>query len=110
MTGCTTTVGIQSRWQGGCRSRHATPGRWILHKHLEPQNKGRLSVRVIDFEATMIREVFGQIGRTVPEMACWSPDGRHIAVLPFNFTEDMTRKVDAKDQDLRIAIVDVAGG
>ncbi len=89
--------------------RFSPDGRWVLHKHMEPEKKGRLSIRVIDFEATTVREVLGQVGRTVPEMACWSPDGRYIAVVVSNFKENMASKGGPEDQDGRIVIVDVAG-
>jgi len=85
--------------------RFSPDGKWVLHKHLD---KGRLSIRVIDFNATTVREVLGQVGRAAPETACWSPDGRYIAVLVFNFENDLASMGDVADQDWRIVIVDVA--
>lgn len=85
--------------------RFSPDGKWILYKHLE---KGRLSVNMIDFDATTVREVFAEVGRTAPETACWSPDGLYVAVLVFNFSDDMSTKGDVGAQDQHIVIVDVA--
>jgi len=89
--------------------RFSPDGRWILHKHMEPENKGRLSIRMIDFQATTTREVFGQVGRAAPETACWSPDGRYVAVIVFNYSEDLKSRGSLQEADYRIVIVDVTG-
>lgn len=86
--------------------RFSPDGQWILHKHME---KGRLSIRMVDFNGTTVREVLGQAGRAAPETACWSPDGRYIAVLMFNFGDDVGSMDDVANADRRIVIVDVAG-
>ena len=100
-----TTPGYHYSWD----PRFSPDGRWVLHKHMEPENKGRLSIRVIDFQATTVREVFGQVGRAAPETACWSPDGRYIAVAVFNWEENLSYRAGPEDRDCRIVIVDGTG-
>ena len=89
--------------------RFSPDGQWILHKHME---KGRVSIRMVDFNGTTVREVLGEAGRAAPETACWSPDGRYIAVVMFSFADDRVSRGDAANADwriVRIVIVDVAG-
>jgi Tol biopolymer transport system component len=64
---------------------------------------------MVDFNGRTVREVLGQAGRAAPETACWSPDGRYIAVLMFNFADDVGSMGDVANADWRIVIVDVTG-
>jgi Tol biopolymer transport system component len=84
--------------------RFSPDGKWILYKHLV---NGRLSVRVVNLDGTTGREVLGQVGRAAPEAACWSPDGRYIAALVFNYSDDLVSRGDIADQDWRFVIVGV---
>lgn len=69
-------------WDG----RFSPDGKKILYHHLT--NAEGNSVRTVDFDGANTKELVGESGLTVPFGAFWSPNGKQIAVVLFDYELD----------------------
>jgi RNA polymerase sigma factor (sigma-70 family) len=61
-----------------CYARFSPDGARIVYLH---QQRGVNSLHVMDLEGGKDREVLNEKDRLTPDSACWSPDGKRLAVV-----------------------------
>jgi Tol biopolymer transport system component len=61
------------------------------------------SIWVVDVDGTNARQIMKEEGQVTPDFACWSPDGKRLAVVRF------TTERDREDADTHIEIMDADG-
>lgn len=68
-------------------------------------------VVIVDRDGSNWREVFRGEGLTDPEELCWSPDGKRLAVVLFDWTEENGRRImrSEDDHNYRVLIIDKDG-
>ena len=84
-------------------ARFSPDGRSVLYT--DGTTEERRGIWVVDFEAKGRRRVFPVVGKDHQLSACWSPDGKQIAVVDF----DLNPGVDAPKGG-RLIVMDLDGG
>jgi Tol biopolymer transport system component len=98
--------------QGGlnCYAKFSPDGRRIVYTH-QTAKEGN-SIWVVDVDGKNAHEIIKEEGLASPDSAFWSPDGKQLAVMLFDWEVDEKGKkfVSAvKDANYRIAIMDADG-
>jgi beta-lactamase regulating signal transducer with metallopeptidase domain/Tol biopolymer transport system component len=108
------TDGTQERrlTQGGLNvyARFSPDGKKILYLH-QTRAEGN-SIWTVDVDGENATEIVREVGLASPDGACWSPDGKQIAVILFDWQLDENGKKTVRDPDLanfRIEIMDADG-
>jgi Tol biopolymer transport system component len=61
-------------------ARFSPDGSQIVYLFTDPDGKKSRSLRVMNTDGSGDRELVGDAGLVIPEDACWSPDGKYLAV------------------------------
>jgi Tol biopolymer transport system component len=85
-----------------CYPRFSPDSKWIVYLH-QTRKEGN-SIWVVDVDGKNAHCILKEDGGITPDYACWSPDGKHLAVLRF------TTGVDLKHADYHLQIMDADGG
>jgi Tol biopolymer transport system component len=91
-------------------ARFSPDGRKILYLHQTAKNGN--SIWVTDLDAKNAKEIVKEIELASPGGACWSPDGKQIAVLVFNWELDEKGKRILRDPEkanYRLELMDTDG-
>jgi RNA polymerase sigma factor (sigma-70 family) len=92
-------------------ARFSPDGKRILYTHQTA--KAGNSIWIVDVDGKNARELVKEVDLASPESAYWSPDGKQIAVIMFNWQLDENgRKVNRPDSDaadFRIELMDTDG-
>jgi RNA polymerase sigma factor (sigma-70 family) len=92
--------------------RFSPDGKRILYNYVHPE-RDEGGWWIMDADGKNAREVFRREGLTSSDGACWSPDGKHLAVVLFDWSVDengqkVLRRAD-EDANYRIEITDADG-
>lgn len=68
-------------------ARFSPDGRRVVYRFGDPNGERPPSLRVVNADGTGDRELVAYAGLVVPEDACWSPDGKYLAVHMVAFEE-----------------------
>jgi Tol biopolymer transport system component len=109
------TDGTQQRrlTEGGLNvySRFSPDGKKILYLHQTA--KAGNSIWTMDVDGKNAKEIVKEVGLASPDGAFWSPDGRQLAVILFNWERDdkgeRVNRAGSDAADYRIEIMDADG-
>jgi Tol biopolymer transport system component len=93
-----------------CYARFSPDGRKILYLH--QTGKEGNSIWVVDLDGKNAKEIIKEMDLTSPDGAYWSPDGKQIAVVLFNWELDekgKRRLSDPENANFHIDIMDLDG-
>lgn len=106
----------------GTEQRRLTKGGLNVHARFSPDGKKILYLRqtgkdgnsiwIVDATGKNAREIVKEVNLAAPHCACWSPNGKQLAVVLFDWTlNDKGAKVvtGKEDPNFRIEIVDADG-
>jgi Tol biopolymer transport system component len=108
------TDGTQQRrlTKGGlnCYSRFSPDGCWIVYTH--QTGKDGNSIWVVDMDGKNAKEIIKEVDLASPDSAFWSPDGKQLAVVFFNWSLNEKGErilADAEKANFRLEIMDADG-
>jgi Tol biopolymer transport system component len=92
-----------------CYARFSPGGRRVAYQR---SDRGGRSIRVVDADGKNPRTVLAERGLTTVDSACWSPDGKRLAIVVFDWQQDKKGEKFLDDQEranYRLVIADVDG-
>src|SRR5262249_15001255 len=91
------------------KGRISPDGKQVVYLDSMQRDSDRLVI--VNRDGSNPRVIYKSEGLAEPEEACWSPDGKHIAVALFDWTLEGGRKVmkAGEPNDSRLLVIDVDG-
>lgn len=92
-----------------CYARFSPDGRNVAYQRSDAEGR---SIRVVGVDGKNPRVILGEKGQTTVDSACWSPDGKRLAVVIFDWQQDKKGEKfidDPEQANYRLVIVSVDG-